>query len=60
MFTQAGACDGMPHAWTANVIPANGKFAGGKSVAVTFAQSCGISACGEDYIERTVQLRGGK
>jgi hypothetical protein len=60
MFTQAGVCDGTLRAWTVNVVPANGKFAGGKSAAVTFAQSCGISACGEDYIERTVQLHGGK
>lgn len=59
LFTQAGACDGTPRAWTVNVVPANGKFAGGKSMAVTFAESCGISACGDSYLEQAVQLHGG-
>jgi len=58
-FFDSGTCDGTPRAWSADVLPQNGKFAGGKSLTLTFAQSCGQSACSTGYVERTVQLRDG-
>jgi len=58
-FFQFGTCDGAPHAWSADVFPQNGKFAGGKSLAVTFARTCGLFECSDGYAEQTVQLRGG-
>jgi hypothetical protein len=60
IFMQADACDGKLHPWAASVVPANGKFAGGKSMGVTFATSCGVSTCGEGYVEQIVQLHGGR
>jgi hypothetical protein len=58
-FSDFGTCDGTPRAWSADVLPQSGKFAGGKSLTLTFAQSCGQSACSTGYVEQTVQLRDG-
>jgi len=58
-FSRANTCDGAPHAWSANVVPENGKFAGGKSLALTFSYACSYFECGTGYTEQTVQLRGG-
>jgi hypothetical protein len=58
-FEEAGACDGTSHPWSAEIISQNGKFAGGKSLALTFAYSCGALECSTSYVEQTVQLRGG-
>lgn len=55
----SGTCDGTPHNWSADVIPFNGKFAGGKTMTVTFAFSCGLFQCGDGFVERQVMLRGG-
>jgi hypothetical protein len=49
----------VPHTWSADVFPQNGKFAGGKTMTVTFAFSCGPFECGSGFVEQTVQLRGG-
>lgn len=57
-FSDQGTCDGVARNWSADVFPINGKFAGGKSMAVTFAFSCGVLECSEGYTEQTVQLRG--
>ncbi|HYU10551.1 MAG TPA: DUF6299 family protein [Gemmatimonadales bacterium] len=59
-FFDSGTCDGASHAWAADVFPQNGKFAGGKSMTVTFAFTCGASNCAFGFVERTVVLRGGK
>jgi len=59
-FFDFGTCDGSPHTWAADVFPQNGKFAGGKTITVTFAISCGIFECGVGFVEQKVQLRGGK
>lgn len=59
-FFDYGTCDGATHNWTATVFPSNGKFAGGKSITVTFAYTCGVVNCASEYVERTVFLRGGK
>jgi len=59
-FFDSGTCDGAPHAWSAAVVPQSGKFAGGKSMTVTFAFACGSFQCTEGFAEQTVQLRGGK
>jgi hypothetical protein len=55
-----GTCDGAVHTWSATVVPDNGKFAGGKTMTVTFAFSCGVFECAEGFVEQTVKLRGGK
>ena len=59
-FAVYGTCDGGSHAWAADVFPWNGKFAGGKSMTVTFAYTCGSFNCAYGYVQRTVVLRGGK
>lgn len=59
-FFDFGTCDGAPHTWTADVLPQNGKFAGGKTMTVAFAFSCGPFECADGFAEQTVQLRGGK
>jgi len=56
-FFDSGTCDGAPHAWSAAVVPDSGKFAGGKSMAVTFAFACGSVQCTDGFAEQTVQLR---
>ena len=55
-----GTCDGTAHTWSAAVFPDNGKFAGGKTLTVTFAFACGTFECADGYVEQTVKLRGGK
>jgi hypothetical protein len=57
-FFDFGTCDGTPHGWSAQVFPQNGKFAGGKTMTLTFAISCGPFECGVGFVEQTVQLRG--
>jgi hypothetical protein len=59
-FYEFGTCDGALRRWAATVYPSNGKFAGGKSMTVTFAYTCGMINCAYGYVEKTVQLRGGK
>jgi hypothetical protein len=59
-FFDFGTCDEAPRSWSANVFPQNGKFAGGKAATVTFAVSCGPLVCANGFVERTVQLRGGR
>lgn len=59
-FFDFGTCDGASHAWAADVFPQNGKFAGGKSMTVTLAYTCGFFNCAYGYVEQTVVLRGGK
>lgn len=53
-------CDGAPRAWTADVSPDNGKFAGGKAMTVAFSFACGVFECADGFTEQTVRLRGGK
>jgi len=59
-FFDFGTCDGAPHTWSADVFPQNGKFAGGKTLTLNFATSCGIFECGFGFVEQKVQLRGGR
>ena len=59
-FFDFGTCDGTSHAWSAEVIPFNGRFAGGKALTATFAFSCGPFECANGYIEQRVILRGGQ
>jgi len=59
-FFDVGTCDGTSRTWSATVFPDNGKFAGGKTMTVTFAFSCGVFECAEGFVEQTVKLRGGK
>jgi hypothetical protein len=53
-----GTCDGTPRSWSADVHPANGEFAGGTAMTVTFAFTCGPVECIEGVTEQTVLLRG--
>jgi hypothetical protein len=59
-FFDFNTCDGTTHTWSAQVFPENGKFAGGKTMTVNFATSCGALECAFGYAEQKVQLRGGK
>ena len=56
-FFDSGTCDGLPHPWSADAFPQSGKFAGGKSMTVTFSFACGQLNCASGFVERTVQLR---
>jgi len=53
-------CDGVTRPFSLEIFPENGKFAGGKALTVAIAFGCGEFLCGEDFEERTVQLRGKK
>jgi hypothetical protein len=53
-------CDGSSHSWSVEVFPQNGKFAGGKTITVTFAVGCGPFECATGFVEQTVLLRGGR
>jgi hypothetical protein len=57
-FLDFGTCDGTSRTWAADVYPQNGKFAGGKSLTVSFSYACGPFECAFGYAERVVQLRG--
>jgi len=57
-FFDFGTCDGESHPWSADIIPQNGRFAGGKAATVTFALSCGPFECADGFVEQTVLLRG--
>jgi hypothetical protein len=57
-FFDVGTCDGALHSWSADVFPEFGKFAGGKTITVTFAFACGILQCADGFVEQTVLLRG--
>jgi hypothetical protein len=60
-FAASGAdCDGEDHAWTATVLPENGKFAGGMALTVAVGFACGVIACTEAVVEQTVVLTGGR
>ncbi len=59
-FFDFGTCDGTPHDWAADILPQNGKFAGGKAMTLTFAFSCGPFQCSDGFVEQTIQLRGGR
>jgi hypothetical protein len=59
-FFDFGTCDGTAHAWVADAVSLNGKFAGGKAATVTFAFACGTFECTEGFAQQTVQLKGGK
>jgi hypothetical protein len=58
-FFDTGTCNGVPHTWAADVLPQNGKFAGGKAMTVTFTFTCGPFVCADGFVEQKVQLRGG-
>ena len=57
-FFDFDTCDGTSHAWSAEVFPNNGRFAGGKALTVTFTFACGTFECAEGFVEQTVRLRG--
>jgi hypothetical protein len=57
-FFEFGTCDGTARAWSADVFPQNGKFAGGKTMTLNFATSCGAFECSDGFVEQTVMLRG--
>ena len=53
-------CDGTTRPWTVQVSGTNGKFAGGRSAAVSFTFACGVTSCAEGYETHRVMLKGGK
>lgn len=59
-FFDVGTCDGTSRRWSAQVFGDNGRFAGGKTMTVSFATSCGAVECADGYQEQTVMLRGTK
>jgi hypothetical protein len=59
-FIEGFTCDGTTQAWTADIIPFNGIFKGGRTVTVTFATACGVFQCGDGFDESIVNLSSGK
>ncbi len=57
-FFDFGTCDGDPRDWSVEVVPFNGKFAGGRAMTVAFGFSCGLFECSDGFAEQTVMLRG--
>jgi hypothetical protein len=51
------ACSATPEPWSVEVLPTNGKFAGGKAVSVAFAFACGDFSCGMDFEQTRIMLR---
>ena len=51
-------CDGDVHSWSAEVTATNGRFAGGKALAVTVGFACGTQFCRQTVVEQAVLLRG--
>jgi hypothetical protein len=58
-FFATDTSDGESHAWTVDLNPENGRFAGGKTMTVAFSFSCGEVLCTDGFFEQTIQLRGG-
>ena len=52
-------CDGLVRPWSLQVLGQNGIFAGGQALSVTTATACGKFACGVDFEERNIKLKGG-
>jgi hypothetical protein len=50
-------CDGGTHDWAAVTLFDNGRFAGGKAIAVIDAFACSIPFCVNITVEQTVSLR---
>lgn len=53
-------CDGTATPWEAQVVGDVGIFKGGKAASVTFAFGCTTGGCSDGYVEKTIQIRGGK
>lgn len=53
-------CDGVQRPWSAVIPGGNGLFKGGKAANVTYTVACGVADCAIDFIETTVQLKGGR
>lgn len=53
-------CDGVQRPWSAVIAGENGLFKGGKAANLTTTVACGDFDCAVDFIETTVQLKGGK
>ena len=50
-------CDGTTQSWSADVVPFNGQFAGGRTASITGAFGCGTDQCNTSFLETTIQLR---
>lgn len=59
-FLDFGTCDGASHAWSADIVPQGGKFAGGKTMTVALWFACGPFECSQGFAEQKVQLQGRK
>ena len=59
-FFEFGTCDGTAHNWAADIFPSIGRFAGGKTMTLTFSFACGPFQCSEGFAEQVVQLSGRK
>jgi hypothetical protein len=51
-------CDATTHAWTAQVIPQGGKFAGGRATVEAAAFACGPAGCDQDLVQQPIRLVG--
>jgi hypothetical protein len=56
-FFDVGTCDGASRSWSAVIFPDSGKFAGGRTITLTFAFACGPFACADGFVEQKVLLR---
>ena len=58
-FIEGFICDGSTQDWTADVLPFNGIFKGGRTITVTFAEACGAFQCGDGFDQSIVSLSSG-
>ena len=59
-FIDFGTCDGTTQPWSADIIPQNGKFAGGKAITVSDGFACGAFECSDSFAQQIVHLSGSK
>ncbi len=54
-----GNCDGVAHTWSAEAVPFNGKFAGGKAANFSAIFGCNALGCNFYETQQTIRLHGG-
>ena len=51
-------CDATTHTWTAEIIPGDGKFAGGRATIEATVFACGAAGCDQDFVQQPIRLVG--
>jgi hypothetical protein len=56
-FSTVVTCDDTTQAWTAQVVPDNGRFAGGRATVDATALACSPVTCVDHSVEQPIRLR---